>query len=47
MLVVGEKEMSENKVAVRRQGKGDLGTKGIEEFIAEVRKEIIERAPNP
>jgi threonyl-tRNA synthetase len=24
MLVVGEKEMNENKVAVRRQGKGDL-----------------------
>jgi threonyl-tRNA synthetase len=47
MLVVGEKEMSENKVAVRRQGKGDLGTKAIEEFIAEIRKEIIERAPNP
>jgi threonyl-tRNA synthetase len=47
MLVVGEKEMNDNKVAVRRQGKGDLGVKGIEEFIAEVRKEIIERAPNP
>jgi threonyl-tRNA synthetase len=47
MLVIGEKEMSENKVAVRRQGKGDLGVKGIEEFIAEVRKEITQRAPNP
>ncbi len=47
MLVIGEKEMSENKIAVRRQGKGDLGVKGIEEFIAEVRKEIIERVPNP
>ena len=47
MLVIGEKEMNENKVAVRRQGKGDLGVKGIEEFIAEVRKEIVERAPNP
>jgi threonyl-tRNA synthetase len=47
MLVIGEKEMNENKVAVRRQGKGDLGAKGIEEFVAEVRKEIIERAPNP
>ena len=47
MLVIGEKEMNENKVAVRRQGKGDLGVKGIEEFIAEVKKEIIERAPNP
>ena len=47
MLVIGEKEMNENKVAVRRQGKGDLGLKGIEEFITEVKKEIIERAPNP
>jgi threonyl-tRNA synthetase len=47
MLVVGEKEMNDNKVAVRRQGKGDLGVKGIEAFIAEIRKEIVERAPNP
>ena len=47
MLVVGEKEMNEHKVAVRRQGVGDLGVKGIEEFIAEVRKEITERTPNP
>ena len=27
MLVIGEKEMNERKVAVRRQGKGDLGAK--------------------
>jgi threonyl-tRNA synthetase len=47
MLVVGEKEMNENKVAVRRQGKGDLGAKGIEEFIADVQHEIKERVPNP
>ena len=47
MLVVGEKEMSNRKVAVRRQGKGDLGGKGIEEFIAGVRQEIKERVPNP
>ncbi|HEY4108777.1 threonine--tRNA ligase [Puia sp.] len=47
MLVVGEKEMNDNKVAVRRQGKGDLGVQGIEEFIAGIRKDIIERAPNP
>ena len=47
MLVVGEKEMNDQKVAVRRQGKGDLGVKGIEEFIADVRKEIKERVPNP
>ena len=47
MLVIGEKEMNDNKVAVRRQGKGDLGVKGIEEFIQDVSKEIRERVPNP
>jgi threonyl-tRNA synthetase len=43
MLVVGEKEMNESKVAVRRQGKGDLGVKTIEEFVAEAVEEIKER----
>jgi len=47
MLVIGEKEMQEGKVAVRRQGKGDLGVKSIDEFIQDVRKEIKERTPNP
>jgi threonyl-tRNA synthetase len=47
MLVIGEKEMSANKVAVRRQGQGDLGLKEIEAFIAEVRQEIKQRVPNP
>ncbi len=43
MLVVGEKEMNEGKVAVRRQGKGDLGVKGLEEFTADLSREIKER----
>ena len=43
MLVVGEKEMNDNSVAVRRQGKGDAGIKPIDEFIAEVSAEIKER----
>jgi threonyl-tRNA synthetase len=43
MLVVGEKEMNENKVAVRRQGKGDLGVKSVDEFLAEAIDEIKER----
>jgi threonyl-tRNA synthetase len=43
MLVVGEKEMNEQKVAVRRQGKGDLGAKSIDEFINESRAEIKNR----
>jgi threonyl-tRNA synthetase len=40
MLVIGEKEMNENKVAVRRQGKGDLGVQSIEDFIAMVSEEV-------
>lgn len=43
MLVVGEKEMNENKAAVRRQGKGDLGVKDVDIFIQEAREEIKER----
>jgi threonyl-tRNA synthetase len=43
MLVVGEKEMNEGKVSIRRQGKGDLGVKKVEEFMEEARVEIRER----
>ncbi len=43
MLVIGEKEMNENKVAVRKQGKGDAGTIATEEFIAAAVHEIKER----
>ena len=43
MLVVGEKEKNEGAVAVRRQGKGDLGVKGLEDFVNELLVEIKER----
>lgn len=43
MLVVGEKEMNENKVAIRRQGKGDLGARSVDEFLNELVTEIKER----
>lgn len=43
MLVVGEKEVNENKVAVRKQGKGDAGVKGVEEFIVSAVEEIKNR----
>ncbi|WP_416438070.1 threonine--tRNA ligase [Phnomibacter sp. MR] len=33
MFVVGEKEMNEQSVSVRRQGQGDLGMKSVEEII--------------
>ena len=45
MLVVGDKEMNENKVSVRRQGKGDSGTMGIDDFTSQVREEILTRRP--
>ncbi len=43
MLVIGEKEVNENKVAVRKQGKGDAGTIATDEFIAAAVEEIKER----
>ena len=43
MLVVGEKEMNEKQVSVRRQGRGDTGIKGLDEFTAELIVEIRER----
>jgi threonyl-tRNA synthetase len=40
MLVVGEKEMTENKLSVRRQGKGDMGSQDLGTFIAMITDEI-------
>ena len=40
MLIIGEKEMIERKVAVRKQGKGDLGVREIDTFISELKTEI-------
>jgi threonyl-tRNA synthetase len=33
MLIVGEKEQEDRKIAVRKHGQGDLGTFSVEEFI--------------
>ena len=43
MLVIGEKEMTEGKLSIRRQGKGDLGMRDTQEFINEVKEEIAGR----
>jgi threonyl-tRNA synthetase len=40
MLIIGEKEMNDRQVSVRRQGKGDLGVSDIEAFINEIKSEI-------
>ena len=40
MLIVGEQEMNENKVSVRRQGEGDKGSMTTEEFAEMINKEV-------
>ena len=41
-FIIGEKEVSENKVAVRRQGKGDLGQYAISEIFTTLTWKYIE-----
>lgn len=43
-LVVGEKEASEGTVAVRKYGKGDLGTKMIDDVVTTLLDSISKRA---
>lgn len=43
MLVIGEKEMYENTLSIRRQGQGDTGSQSVEDFIAYITNEISER----
>ena len=44
MLVIGEKEAEANTVAVRSRKNGDMGAKSVEEFLADILKEIEEKA---
>jgi threonyl-tRNA synthetase len=44
MLIVGEKEVSEEKVAVRKHGQGDQGSVLLDEFVTKFRIECA--APN-
>lgn len=45
-LIVGAKEMEQEKVSVRRRKKGDLGTMGIDEFLKIVKEEIDTKGIN-
>ncbi|HEX2629937.1 MAG TPA: threonine--tRNA ligase [Chitinophagaceae bacterium] len=44
MLVIGEKEMNEGAVAVRRRGEVQIGTIKLEKFIEEIKEEIVNRS---
>lgn len=43
MLVVGDREAAEGKVAVRSRKEGDLGTMTVEEFLAKILLEVASR----
>ncbi|HLA59793.1 MAG TPA: threonine--tRNA ligase [Puia sp.] len=40
MLIIGEKEMNDHQVSVRRQGKGDIGVQDVETFVRDIKSEI-------
>jgi len=40
MLVIGDKEIAEGKVAVRKHGEGDKGTMKTEDFITFINEEL-------
>ena len=42
MLVIGEKEMTENTVAVRSRKKGDMGAMSVDEFVEFAHKQVID-----
>ncbi|HEX3355591.1 MAG TPA: threonine--tRNA ligase [Tepidisphaeraceae bacterium] len=43
MLVIGEKEQAENKVAVRHRTEGDKGVMPVEQIISQLKSEIADR----
>lgn len=44
MLVIGDKEMENNQVAVRARKEGDLGVKSVDEFVSKVLEEVETKA---
>ncbi len=43
MLVIGDREVAENTVAVRSRSGGDLGARDVDAFVASARDEIVRR----
>lgn len=40
MIIIGDKEIKSNKIAIRSKTKGDLGTVGVEQFIEKLKDEV-------
>lgn len=43
MLIIGEKDVNENKVSVRIHGKGDIGMFDVSDFKSRIKEEIVSR----
>jgi threonyl-tRNA synthetase len=43
VLVMGDREVENNEVAIRGRGRDNLGTKSVDEFVEAIQKEIISR----
>ncbi len=43
MFVVGDKEMANHTVAVRKRGEGDIGVKPTDEIIDQIKSEIADK----
>jgi threonyl-tRNA synthetase len=44
MVILGDKEEKEKLISLRHRARGDLGAKGLSEFLSELREEIDSRA---
>jgi threonyl-tRNA synthetase len=40
MIIIGEKEVNEERMSVRKHGSGDIGSFGIEEFLQRIQEEL-------
>lgn len=47
MLVVGDKEIASNQVAVRQRGQADLGTMALATFLTKITQEIADKSLHP
>lgn len=46
MLILGEKELNEETVAVRSRKQGDMGAIGLDEFISKVKEDVEKKVDN-
>ena len=43
MIIIGENDVNENTVSVRRKFKGNLGSLSIDDFINQITEEVLSR----